>query len=141
MPFINVRLHYIWATKNRLPLITKELKPLLLGHIKENAIKKEIFIDTINCVEDHIHLLISLNCDMTIAKLANLVKGESSLWVNRQGIIQQKFEWQDDYIALSVSNSSLDNVRKYIYNQEEHHKKVTWMEEYESFLKLSGFKK
>ncbi len=59
MPYTKVLIHFIWATKNREHLISKELKPLLIQHIKDNSIKKDIFIDTINCVCDHIHLLIS----------------------------------------------------------------------------------
>ena len=76
MPYIKVLIHYIWSTKNREHLITKELKPQLLSHIKENSIKKGIFIDTLNCISDHIHLLISLGSEQTIAKTAMLVKGE-----------------------------------------------------------------
>lgn len=60
MPYAKVMIHYIWSTKNRVHSITNELKPLLLQHIKENSIKKEIFIDTLNCVSDHIHLIVSL---------------------------------------------------------------------------------
>ncbi|MBK5277443.1 MAG: transposase [Bacteroidia bacterium] len=135
MPYTKVYIHYIWATKNREPLINKELKPILLRHIKENSIKKGIFIDTVNCVEDHIHMLISLGTEQTIAKTAMLIKGESSYWVNKQGLVKSKFEWQDEYIALSVSYSAVDKVRAYIINQEEHHKKKTFAVEYEEFLK------
>jgi putative transposase len=83
----------MWATKNRQKIISKELKPLLLAHIKENSLKKEIHIDCQNCVEDHIHMLISLGTEQTISKVMQLVKGESSLWVNQQNIIKTKFEW------------------------------------------------
>ncbi len=139
MPYTKVFIHYIWATKNRKPIISKELKPLLLQHIKENSIKKEIFIDTLNCVSDHIHLLVSLGTEQTIAKTAMLIKGESSFWANQQPIIKNKFEWQDEYIALSVSYSAVDKVRAYILNQEEHHKKKTFTEEYEGFLNAHQF--
>jgi putative transposase len=138
MPYTKVLIHFIWSTKNRERLITKELKPLLLNHIKENSLKKGIHIDCLNCVEDHIHLLISLGTEQTISKLAMLIKGESSFWINKQNIIKQKFEWQNEYIALSVSNSAIDKVRKYIANQEEHHKKQTFTEEYEIFLTAHG---
>ena len=134
MPYTKVLIHYIWSTKNRKHLIGKELKPLLLDHIKENSIKKEIFIDTLNCISDHIHLLVSLGTEQTIAKTAMLIKGESSFWVNKQQRLKTKFEWQDEYIALSVSYSAIDKVRAYILNQEEHHKKKTFAEEYEEFL-------
>jgi len=141
MPYINAMIHFIWATKNREKIISPELKPLLLYHIKENSFKKEIFIDTINCVNDHIHLLISLGATQTISNIANLIKGESSYWVNNQKLIKNKFEWQNDYIALSVSASAVEIVRKYILNQEEHHKKKTFDEEYNEFLKVQGLNK
>ena len=139
MPYTKVMLHFIWATKGRSPIISKKLKPILLDHIKENALKKDIYIDTLNCVEDHIHLLISLGTEQTISKVAMLIKGESSFWVNQQKIIPGKFEWQDEYIALSVSESALDRVRAYIANQEEHHKTKTFAQEYDEFLKAHGF--
>jgi len=112
MPFINIYLHVIWSTKNRAKIITKELKPLLIEHIKSNALKKEIFIDRINCVIDHIHLIISLRSDQTIGKVVQLLKGESSFWVNKNKLVKSKFEWQDDYIAVSISKSILDKVRQ-----------------------------
>lgn len=131
-------LHCIWSTKNRQPLIDAELKPKLLDHIKENSIRKNIFIDCLNCVEDHIHLLISLGSEQTISNVAMLIKGESSFWINKQKLIKHKFEWQDEYIALSVSESAIDKVRDYINRQEEHHKKKTFTQEYDEFLKLHG---
>ena len=139
MPYTKVMIHFICSTKNRIPIITSELKLLLLLHIKENSKTKEIFIDTLNCVDDHIHLLISLGTEQTISKIAMLIKGESSFWINKQKLIKQKFEWQDEYIALSVSESAIDKVRQYILNQEEHHKKKTFNQEYDEFLKLHGF--
>ena len=63
-----------------MPIISKELKPVLLDHIKENSVKKEIYVDCFNCVEDHIHLLISLGTEQPISKVAMQIKGESSLW-------------------------------------------------------------
>jgi REP element-mobilizing transposase RayT len=141
MPNTKVFIHYIWSTKNREHLISKELKPLLLEHIKDNSIKKGIFIETLNCVSDHIHLLVSLGTEQTIAKIAMLIKGESSFWVNNQKLIKQKFEWQDEYTALSISYSAFDNVKEYIANQEEHHKKKTFTQEYEEFLSSYGFEK
>ncbi|MGQ0828417.1 MAG: IS200/IS605 family transposase [Bacteroidota bacterium] len=139
MPYTKVMIHFIWSTKDREPIITPALRPLLLSHIKENSKTKSIFIDRLNCVKDHIHLLISLGTEQTISKVAMLIKGESSFWVNKQRLTKQKFEWQDEYIALSVSGSAIDKVRQYIDNQEEHHKKKTFIQEYEEFLKLHSF--
>jgi REP element-mobilizing transposase RayT len=139
MPMVKAYIHFIWATKKRQPLITPELKPQLLQHIKENSFKKEIFIDRLNCTDDHIHLLISLGTEQTIAKTAMLIKGESAWWVNKQGLTRIKFEWQDEYIAVSVNYLNVDMVRRYIENQEEHHKKKTFTGEYEEFLQENGF--
>ena len=139
MPYAKVMIHFIWSTKNRDRIISKDLKPALLAHIKENSIAKGIFIDCLNCVEDHIHLLISLGTEQTISKVAMLIKGESSFWVNKQKLIKQKFEWQDEYIALSVSESAINKVREYIANQEKHHAKKTFTQEYEEFLSAHNF--
>ena len=139
MSHTRILLHVIWATKNRNPIISKELKPLLLNHIKDNSIKKGIFIESMNCVEDHIHLLISLSADQAIAKVVMLIKGESSFWINKEKLIPVKFEWQFDYFAVSVSESIAEKVKQYIANQEEHHKKKTFMEEYTDFLNAYKF--
>jgi putative transposase len=139
MPYLNIYLHIIWSTKNRAKLITKELKPLLIEHIKSNAKEKGIFILAINCVQDHIHFLISLGADQTIGKVVQLIKGESSHWINKNQFLRGKFEWQDDYIAVSVSTSILEKVKDYISNQEEHHRIKSFSEEVEEFKKKYGF--
>ncbi|HSW53553.1 MAG TPA: IS200/IS605 family transposase [Ignavibacteriaceae bacterium] len=139
MPFTKIWIHLIWSTKNRDKLIDKELKQKLVQHIKENARLKNIFIDTLNCVQDHIHLLISLGREQTISKIVMLIKGESSNWVNKNKLTKGKFEWQDEYIAVSVSESQVDRVREYIKNQEEHHRLKSFEEEYSLFLKKYNF--
>jgi putative transposase len=138
MPYVKLYIHLVWATKNREPMITSELKPLLLEHIRKNAKKKDIFLDCVNCVQDHIHLLISLGTEQTIAKTVMLLKGESSFWVNKQKLTKTKFEWQDEYGAFAVSYSGIDKVREYIARQEEHHAKKTFTEEYKEFIEENG---
>ena len=78
MPYVRMWVHLIWSTKNRERTITKKLKPLLLSHMRENAKEKKIFLDSINCVSDHCHALISLGSEQSISKIAFLIKGESS---------------------------------------------------------------
>jgi len=142
MPFIKVYIHFVWSTKNREPFLdSKELRIRVWNHIRENAIKKAIFIDFINGYSDHCHCLISLGADQTIQKTMQLIKGESSFWINNQQLTKTKFEWQDEYFAVSVSESMLDKVRDYIKNQEEHHSKKTFEEEYENFISKYGFQK
>lgn len=141
MPLVKLWVHLIWSTKNRQKLIDKQLIPKLISHIKDNAKQKEIYIDRINCVSDHIHILVSLNKEHSISKIMNLIKGESSYWVNKNKLTKGKFEWQDEYIAISISESVVGKVREYIDNQEEHHKVRTFDEEYKLFIKRYGFEK
>lgn len=140
MSYVKIMIHLIWSTKNREAVIRNELKDALLHHIKENSIQKGIFIDTFNCVTDHIHMLVSLGSEQTVSKIVQLIKGESSHWLNEQHILRGKFEWQNDYFAASVSESMLDKVREYISNQEDHHRIKSFAEEYDEFMNKYGFK-
>ena len=140
MPFIRIWVHLIWSTKNREKIIASERKNILIEHIKSNCNEKGVWLDSINCVSDHIHLLISLNAEMPISKLVMLIKGESSHWINKNKLIRGKFQWQEEYIALSVSESIIPKVRDYIKNQEEHHRRITFSEEYDDFMKKYGVK-
>jgi REP element-mobilizing transposase RayT len=142
MPYSKVYLHAVWSTKNRIPFLKSHaLRQAVWGHISDNATKKEIYIDTINGYEEHCHCLVALNVNLTISKTLQLIKGESSFWINQQKLCKSKFEWQDDYFVVSVSPSMLDRARRYINNQEEHHKKKSFMEEYNEMVEKFGFKK
>ena len=118
MPYLIIWVHLIWSTKNREKIISTNLKPKLLKHILLNAKRKKIYIDQINCTTDHLHALISLGASQSISKVAFVLKGESSHWVNENNYIPGNFEWQDEYIAVSVSESQVDKVRLYIKDQE-----------------------
>ncbi|OWY22919.1 transposase [Sphingobacteriales bacterium UPWRP_1] len=140
MPFVKVYIHFVWSTKNRYPFLdNKELRTKVWKHIQDNAQKKGIFVDFVNGYADHCHCLVSLGVDQTIQKVMQLIKGESSFWINKHGLTTEKFEWQDEYFAVSVSESMIDRVRNYIKNQEEHHKKKTFQEEYDELIIKYGF--
>ncbi len=142
MPFIKVYIHFVWSTKNREPYLdSKELRLKVWQHIKENASEKEIFMEFINGYNNHCHCLISLGSNQTIENVMKLIKGESAYWINKNNLTQQKFEWQDEYFAVSVSESMIDKVKNYIKNQEEHHKHKSFNEEYDEFIRKFGFKK
>ena len=141
MPYIKFHIHFVWSTKNRIPyLSTKEIRAAMWNHIKVNAKEKEIFIDMVNGHKEHCHCLVSLGADQTISKLTQLIKGESAYWFNKQNFIQTKLEWQDEYFAVAVSESILNKVRDYIKDQEAHHTKKTYQQEYDEFIKRYGFK-
>lgn len=142
MPFVKVYIHFVWSTKNRVPyLVTKEIRQAMWQHIKENGKAKGIFIDFVNGYMEHCHCLVSLGTEQTISKVMQLIKGESAFWFNKQKFIDKKLEWQDEYYAVSVSESILSKVREYIKNQEEHHKKKTYQLEYEEFIAKHAFER
>ena len=139
---MKVYIHFVWCTKNRYPFLDSlELRLKVWNHIRENAKKKGIYIDFISGYSDHCHCLVSLGIDQSMQKIMHLIKGESSYWINKQGITKEHFEWQDEYFAISVSESILDRVRNYIKNQEEHHKKKTFQNEYDELIEKYGFVK
>jgi putative transposase len=140
MSWVQVWLHIVFTTKNRKPYLkTLEIRQLLFKHIKTNAKKKEIWLDCINGYKEHVHCLISLRKDQSISKVSQLIKGESSYWINSQELTDQKFRWQDDYWAVSVSKSHIDSVRKYIFNQEDHHRNISFREEVKGFIQKQGW--
>ena len=140
MPFLKIWIHFVWATKNRKPLLTQDIRRQVFAHIRENTPGKNIHLDFVNGHIDHVHCLVSLNQKQTVAEIMHLIKGESAHWINKNNLCRQKLEWQDDYFAVSVSESGVNKVREYIKNQEEHHKNKTFQEEYDEFINKYGFK-
>lgn len=142
MSFIKVYIHFVWSTKNRFPFLDSiELREKMWKHIKENGKEKGIFIDFVNGYSDHCHCLVSMKSDQTIQKVIQMIKGESAFWFNNQNFILEKFGWQDEYFAVSVSESMIENVRNYIRNQEMHHSKKSFEDEYNKMIDVYGFQK
>ena len=141
MPWIKVWLHFVWSTKNRIPYLQDPIRPKVFDHIRQNALKKKIHIDFINGYLEHVHCLISLGSDQTLEKLMQLIKGESSFWINKNQLTKTKFGWQDEYFVASVSESNLEKVRRYIAKQEEHHSKVPFEKEFDEMLLRAGFQR
>ncbi len=140
MPFIKIWIHFVWATKNRYPFLIPHIRQNVFKHIKENGAVKNIHIDFVNGYSEHVHCLVLLTQKQTIAEVVQLIKGESSHWINKQNLTKEKFEWQDEYFAVSISEYDVNRVREYIKNQEEHHSKKTFAQEYSSFIEKYGFR-
>ncbi|MGV2452412.1 UNVERIFIED_CONTAM: IS200/IS605 family transposase [Ralstonia mannitolilytica] len=141
MAFIKIYIHLVFSTKNRVPFLnTFEIRLKVWKHIKEYVTEKGIFLDMINGYSDHCHCLISLGSDQNIEKIVQLIKGESSHWINKNDFVKGKFSWQDEYFAVSVSESMVDSVRNYIKNQEKHHQKKSFSDEYKEFIEKYDFK-
>ena len=145
MSFTKVYIHYVWSTKNRQPFLSSlEIRQKLWQHIRQNAKEKDIFLLRVNGYKDHCHCLVSLGKEQTLHQVAQLLKGESSHWINKENILgneKTKFQWQNDYFAVSVSESVLARVKNYIDNQEAHHHKKSFQEEYDEFIEKYGFGK
>ncbi|MCX6246824.1 MAG: IS200/IS605 family transposase [Bacteroidetes bacterium] len=139
MGYVKVWVHLVWATKCRKPLLTKDIRSGVFKHIRENAREKGIYVDYINGYLEHVHCLISLESGQNIDKIMMLLKGESSYWINKNKTYPGKFEWQESYFAVSVSESGVNRVRDYIKNQENHHRKKNFDDEYQKFISRYGF--
>lgn len=141
MSWIRIWIHLVFSIKNREPYLSpKEKREKVIAHIKNNAKKKDIWLEEINGHKEHIHCLISLGKDQSISKISQLIKGESSKWINDEKLTKTKFYWQDDYWAVSVSESHLKDVKDYIRNQEDHHRIKSFTEEVDDFMKKYGWK-
>ena len=130
----------VFSTKNRQPFLnSSELRRNVFEHIKNYAEEKGIWLDCINGYQEHAHCLISLGKEQTISKVAQLIKGESSYWINQHNLTSEKFLWQDDYWIVGVSESHLESVRKYIHNQEIHHSNQSFESEINNLMEKYGW--
>jgi REP element-mobilizing transposase RayT len=141
MPYTNILIHAVWATKDRKKFLVKGNMLSICDHIREYAKSKNIFLLNINGHENHIHCIISMSSDQNIATIMNLIKGESSHWANKNLKFPEKFGWQDEYFAVSISQSHFEILNDYINNQKEHHRRKTFQEEYDEFIKNYNFEK
>jgi len=139
MSFVKIWVHAVWGVHNRQPMLSAEIRPVLFRHIHTNARGKGIYLDFINGYHDHVHCLLTLNADLSLSKTIQLIKGEASHWANKENLTHPKLAWADDYFAVSVSESMVEKVRDYIRNQEEHHRKKSFMEECNEFMEKYGF--
>lgn len=139
MPYVKNWLHCVWGTKNRTQFLLGDTKFEVIKHIRTNAKTKGIYIDFLNGYTEHLHCLLSLNHDQSLSKVMQLIKGESSFWINKNSLTENKFEWAEEYFGISVSESHLPKVRDYIKNQDLHHRIKTWKEEYDEFIEKYRF--
>lgn len=133
--FTQIYLHLVFAVQNRISLIQPawkdELYKYITGIVQNNGHK----LIAINGVSNHLHLAVGYKPHQLIPDLLQDIKGYSSKWINEKRFVRGKFTWQEGYGAFSFSHSHLDRVVKYINNQEKHHKKMTFKEEYMQLLK------
>ncbi|MDP4220931.1 MAG: IS200/IS605 family transposase [Bacteroidota bacterium] len=127
--------HFVFSTKHRQKSLTPEIRERLWAYMGGIARNKNIVPIEIGGYDDHCHALLLLPATITLAKTAQVIKGVSSKWLSETYPELSSFRWQDAYGAFSVSVSQVDRTIAYIKNQEQHHKRLTFQEEYVSFLK------
>jgi len=131
----SILIHLIFSTKNREPLLTPEIETELYPYLASifNAMKSPALI--INGTSDHLHTLFSLSRVVTIADIVEEVKTDSSKWIKTKGREFRNFHWQSGYGAFSIGQSQVSTVKRYIARQKEHHRGLTFQDEYRKFLK------
>ena len=129
-----VYIQYVFAVKYRYAIIDKDWRLTLLGVIGNLINETGCKTIIINGTEDHIHCFLGLKPVVSIAELLNTVKAKSSKYINDHQLTKSRFEWQEGYGVFSYGHSQIDQVYKYIDNQEEHHKQQTFKEEFLKFL-------
>ncbi len=132
--YSQIYIQVVFAVKNRNALITTGWEEHLYKYVTGIVQNKGQKLLAINGMPDHIHFLIGMKPTCCLADLVREVKKSSNTFINEKQFCSFKFEWQEGYGAFSYSHSALDNVIAYIANQKEHHRKVSFKEEYKKFL-------
>ncbi len=132
--YSQIYIQFVFAVKNREALIQKAWKERLHGYITGIFQHNKHKMIQINSVDDHIHIFVGIKPDQCISALIQNVKTESSKWINAQALTPKKFEWQKGYGAFSYSKRDKKQVINYIINQELHHNKENFLDEYREYL-------
>ena len=133
--YTQIHIQCVFAVKYRDAVIDNSWKERLHKYIIAIINNNGHKLLSINSMPDHLHLFFGMRASQSLSDLMRLVKGDSSEWINNQKLVRGKFRWQEGYGAFSYSKSHVDAVIKYIINQEEHHRKQTFMDEYKEMLK------
>ena len=135
MSYTNLLYHIVYATKSRAPMITLDLKSRLHGYLGGIVAGLGGVPIEINGMSEHVHLLVRLRPIISVSEFLSKLKSGSSLWAKRQ--TKGRFAWQAKYGAFTVSESQVGKVRKYIRDQEKHHRTMSFEEEFEALLKAN----
>ena len=129
-----ILIHVVFSTKQRFKLLHKDWRDDLFAYMGGIATEHKSKLLRSGGVEDHVHLLMKIHPKFAISDTIKLIKGNSSRWINDNKKIAARFEWQRGYGAFSVSESMSNTVKRYIENQEEHHRRQSFKDEYITFL-------
>lgn len=130
--------HSTFSVKNRLRLILPQFKDELYKYITGIIRNKKHKLYAIGGIEDHIHVFVSMKPDVSVSDMIKDIKTNSTNWINDKKFLKTKFGWQEGFGAFTYSKSQVDSVCKYILNQEKHHEKMTFEDEYRKLLEKFG---
>jgi len=130
---VRIYVHLIWGSLNHERILNRDLRLKIFQHLVERAKELKIVIYKMNIQPEHVHVLHNLPSNKTTTEIAQGLKGECSKWINDNEFLKGKFRWQRGYGAYSVSASQLEIVENYIKNQDEHHKRKSFQEEYKEW--------
>ena len=128
----NILVHLIFSTKQREPWIHDEIRPRLNAYVLGILANHQSPSVATNSVKDHMHILLALSKNYSVSKIVEEIKTDSSRWMKEQGI--RGFRWQNGYGAFSIGQSQVTAVKKYISRQEQHHRTMSFQEEFQKFL-------
>lgn len=132
----NLYTHFIFATLHRLPVISEKIRERIEKYITGIVNNNDSHLYAIYANPEHVHFLVSRSPKLSEELLASIVAESSQSFINQNKLCTASFAWQQSASAFSVSKSDIDKVCKYILNQPEHHKKISFAEEYETFIKF-----
>src|SRR5262245_23489940 len=133
--FASLHCHIVFSTKKREPWIRRDLAPRLYAYIGGILREEKMALSAAGGIADHVHLLVSLSREHSVAEVVRLVKANSSRWIHETFAELSAFQWQAGYGAFAVSFSNIPSVRRYLAGQEEHHRTVTFQDEFREFLR------
>ena len=136
--YTNLLYHIIFSTKDRRPLITELRQPRLYDYIGGTIRSLGGISLELNGTEDHVHLLAKLRPDKAVSDVLRDLKANASGWMHDVFPESKAFSWQRGYGAFTVSHSNVEEVRNYIAQQKEHHRKTSFRDEFIQFLKVNG---
>ncbi len=134
----DIILHIVFSTKSRQPMIQPEIESELYPYLNTICQKLNSPMIRINGVSDHVHILLSLGRTISVSKLIEELKSQSSRWIKTKGPQYRDFAWQNGYGGFSVSRTNVEGAIKYVTNQKEHHKKIGFNEEFLAMLDRAG---
>ncbi len=138
--YTQIHIQFVFAVKHRKALIAKEWKETLHKYITGMIQNHGHKMLQINSMPDHIHIFIGMRPHESISELAQKIKVESSLWIKESNFCDFPFYWQEGFGAFSYGKSQVDDVVRYIQNQEKHHQKESFLDEYRRLLIAFGIK-